>query len=409
MAKVFISHADQDKPLIRPIIGALRDLGLEVWFDEEQLTLAERIGAQLEQALCEAGCVVVFWSANSAASHWVRQETDTALNLGKLVQVLLEPDVVDRLHSALRMTLHERYYLADSSEKRADANKRIAAAARGRLAVWQRLSARPTTFDPTHVPFAINREPQLDQIKGDLHDLLKIRAVHDAPAFQRPAYILFGKRHDCPDRLADRLHVIEGPRLFEDAKANEWLPWTEEIAEVQWSTDGNADPVDIKNRTENKIRAYNRFVRSPCCVFSHIVKVRPNEGDFVQQWFETWNAHFSGNPKSPAVPLLVINSADSSFWPFASASSRGLKSIGSVINQWRSKASASVKALRLASLEPVTAKDARRWASRCFHLPKVRAAASAHVDLAFRSDDAKLNLAEFAKGVKQAAWFRELS
>ena len=89
MVDVFISYSKTDGAAVRRLADAVRQLGYEVWWDEElpphlsySDVIAERIGA--------AKAAIVVWSEAAAASQWVRAEADLARNQAKLIQASVD-------------------------------------------------------------------------------------------------------------------------------------------------------------------------------------------------------------------------------------------------------------------------------------------------------------------------------
>lgn len=89
MTEVFVSYARQDEAQATRIAEALREHGYTVWRDD-QLPAHRPYSDVIEERLKSAKAVVVLWSAESAKSHWVRAEADTAREAGTLVQVVLD-------------------------------------------------------------------------------------------------------------------------------------------------------------------------------------------------------------------------------------------------------------------------------------------------------------------------------
>ena len=59
MARVFLSHASPDRPVVRRIATALRAAGHETWLYEEEILVGESIPAAVERGLREAHFVVL--------------------------------------------------------------------------------------------------------------------------------------------------------------------------------------------------------------------------------------------------------------------------------------------------------------------------------------------------------------
>jgi adenylate cyclase len=86
---VFISYARPSEEEAHRVAGLLRDEGFSVWRDDE-LPAHRAYSDVIEERLKSAKAVVVLWCAESAKSHWVRAEADTAREAGTLVQATLD-------------------------------------------------------------------------------------------------------------------------------------------------------------------------------------------------------------------------------------------------------------------------------------------------------------------------------
>jgi adenylate cyclase len=86
---VFISYARPSEEQAHRIAQSLRQEGFSVWRDDE-LPAHRSYSDVIEERLKSAKAVVVLWCAESAKSHWVRAEANTALEAGTLVQAMLD-------------------------------------------------------------------------------------------------------------------------------------------------------------------------------------------------------------------------------------------------------------------------------------------------------------------------------
>jgi adenylate cyclase len=86
---VFISYARPSEEQAHRIAEQLRSGGFSVWRDDE-LPAHRAYSDVIEERLKSAKAVVVLWSAESAKSHWVRAEADSAREAGTLVQATLD-------------------------------------------------------------------------------------------------------------------------------------------------------------------------------------------------------------------------------------------------------------------------------------------------------------------------------
>ncbi|MDJ0838725.1 MAG: SUMF1/EgtB/PvdO family nonheme iron enzyme [Acidobacteriota bacterium] len=74
---IFISHNSQDKPLVTPIAEQLDDQDYRVWFDEWNLVPGDPWQEELEKALEQASCVLVF--LGNELGPWHHEEVRVAL------------------------------------------------------------------------------------------------------------------------------------------------------------------------------------------------------------------------------------------------------------------------------------------------------------------------------------------
>lgn len=92
MSDVFISYAREDRERAHALAQALESRGLTVWWDRV-IPAGRQFDEVIEQELDAARCAVVLWSADSAASKWVKAEAGEALQQDKLVPALLDTAV----------------------------------------------------------------------------------------------------------------------------------------------------------------------------------------------------------------------------------------------------------------------------------------------------------------------------
>ncbi len=88
MVDVFISYSRMDKEPVARLARAIEDEGYDVWWDAE-LPPHQSYGDVITSKISEAKAAIVVWSADAAASEWVRAEADMARNQKKLVQTAL--------------------------------------------------------------------------------------------------------------------------------------------------------------------------------------------------------------------------------------------------------------------------------------------------------------------------------
>jgi hypothetical protein len=74
---VFISHASEDKDdVVRELAEALRDLGLEVWYDEFTLRIGDNLRRRIDAGLASSRFGVVVLSPAFFAKRWTQYELD---------------------------------------------------------------------------------------------------------------------------------------------------------------------------------------------------------------------------------------------------------------------------------------------------------------------------------------------
>ncbi|MEZ5534563.1 MAG: toll/interleukin-1 receptor domain-containing protein [Thiolinea sp.] len=90
MQSAFISYSTQNEAAVIPYEKRLIELGVNVWRDKSNLRQGQLSPMRLGEAIAEQEAVLLFWSANAAASHFVTLEWNTALALQKsIIPVLL--------------------------------------------------------------------------------------------------------------------------------------------------------------------------------------------------------------------------------------------------------------------------------------------------------------------------------
>ena len=88
MVDVFISYSRTNKDKVARIARGVEEAGYDVWWDAE-LPPHQSYGDVITAKIQGAKAAIVVWSAEAAASEWVRAEADVARNQKKLVQTAL--------------------------------------------------------------------------------------------------------------------------------------------------------------------------------------------------------------------------------------------------------------------------------------------------------------------------------
>jgi hypothetical protein len=83
---VFISHASEDKDdIARPLAEALADLGLSVWFDENELLVGDSLSRAIDHGLSKSNFGIVILSKHFLEKNWPEYELRglTAKEIGR--------------------------------------------------------------------------------------------------------------------------------------------------------------------------------------------------------------------------------------------------------------------------------------------------------------------------------------
>jgi hypothetical protein len=74
---VFISHASEDKEVVvRPLANALRDQGLNVWYDEFELRIGDSLRRKIDLGLANSRVGLVVLSQSFISKGWTNYELD---------------------------------------------------------------------------------------------------------------------------------------------------------------------------------------------------------------------------------------------------------------------------------------------------------------------------------------------
>jgi hypothetical protein len=74
---VFISHASEDKEeVVRPLAHALRDEGLDVWYDEFELKIGDSLRRKIDKGLANSKFGIVVLSKDFIKKGWTNYELD---------------------------------------------------------------------------------------------------------------------------------------------------------------------------------------------------------------------------------------------------------------------------------------------------------------------------------------------
>ena len=80
-ARVFISYSSKDKKFAMKLTRHLRQFGVDVWIDENEIFIGETLHHSLSKGLANCDYFILVVSKNSLGSRWVKIELQTAQKL----------------------------------------------------------------------------------------------------------------------------------------------------------------------------------------------------------------------------------------------------------------------------------------------------------------------------------------
>lgn len=91
---LFISHRSVNKDIVRKVVSRIKEKGIGVWFDEEELIPSNSLVAEISRGLESMTHFVLFWSCDCVNAPWVARELQSAI--AKLIENRL-PLIIVRL------------------------------------------------------------------------------------------------------------------------------------------------------------------------------------------------------------------------------------------------------------------------------------------------------------------------
>lgn len=110
--RVFVSYSRDDAKFASRLVGALTDLGVDSWIDEQRIEAGEKWSEAIQRGLDASELMIVVLSPTAMDSENVRDEWQYFLDHGKsLIPVLLEPAKVHFQLSRIQyVDFHERTF-----------------------------------------------------------------------------------------------------------------------------------------------------------------------------------------------------------------------------------------------------------------------------------------------------------
>jgi hypothetical protein len=120
---IFIAYASEDRPWVEQFASALREAGVDPWFDVADLAPGEPFQDQLEAALRASRTLVLILTPNSIDNPWTLFELGAAIGDNKRII-----PVVAREFDWKQAPLVLKRYQAMEAASPQEAGKRVAAA-----------------------------------------------------------------------------------------------------------------------------------------------------------------------------------------------------------------------------------------------------------------------------------------
>lgn len=332
MSFVFISHASQDKPLIKPLVDALLAAGLKVWLDNPAVLYSEhevrqfyRIRAgerggwrdEINDAKKEAGCILVCWSKR-ATGQAVLEGRERIVWLGEADYGQTESKLVACTIDDVRPSSLPSGFARDQipcldPDQPAEAWRAVMALVlddvRRVIASRADLRARAQVSRNAFAPFLADRAEQENLVHDAVEAAFREGGV-------RPVLVT-GPDNEHPDAFLSRLR-LSSAQVLPDGGA--WL----EI-EAEWpvgvppagftpvylrnlaralSLPGRTDAVGIAGAIEAKGR--------PVAILHRLLARQwgAEEGRRIEAWLGSWGAMAEASPRMQAVPILQVKMPD---------------------------------------------------------------------------------------------------
>ncbi|GEM_PF-4502892 len=112
MTNVFLSHSSIDKPFIRRLSTDLRENGINVWLDEENILPGQSIVERINQALEKNDFILLAVSRSFLESEWATWETNASIN--KAIQDKSDsviPLLLEDVWESVPMLLADKCYI----------------------------------------------------------------------------------------------------------------------------------------------------------------------------------------------------------------------------------------------------------------------------------------------------------
>lgn len=171
MPKVFVSHSNQDSDATLYIADSLRQAGIDVWVDLENIRGGADWLCEIQAGIQRCDAVVIVLSKSSATSVWVERECLYAWQLDKPVFTALVADILIPLH-----LINIQY--CDLRQRPAEGIAKLVASIQDALRCGDNAD-RNTIFAVSSQPIEANFFPYIEQLpNGDIATLVARDLFH---------------------------------------------------------------------------------------------------------------------------------------------------------------------------------------------------------------------------------------
>jgi hypothetical protein len=397
MRYVFISHASDDKPLLREHIRRLLaelddDIGL--WIDTPELIDPElappRVvgidpgggwGPPLDRALTNCVCVVAFWS--TAAVSRERQVFLREVDTGRVQHKCVQLKLTALEHNDIPAPYSFDQILDVSDLRRPECDKMFSRAIR-QVNAFARGGSVEVSFND--LPYLADRQPQMrdicdlvaEQMIGE--DRIGEPALAVASTLAKPLlFILPCREWDVADKFIWRLHSKDGPERCGTRSDHDLPGWV--YLRLEWPSVGTPATfqAEFKRNLPTIKSAWERARarQRPLCCYTLIFHeyIQKDVRRAIEAWIGFWNAlpgqlpapaGKSAETQPPIVAILsvIFGNAERRFWRFWTTEREPDDQVLDSFNQaevLRSLDVANVALRALARLRPVNKQEAQEW------------------------------------------------
>lgn len=83
--KIFISHTWEDNDLVYQLGTELKNAGIEIWVDYNDVRGGDNLPERISEALQWCNTLLLIWSEAASKSYWVKLEWTNAISLKKVI------------------------------------------------------------------------------------------------------------------------------------------------------------------------------------------------------------------------------------------------------------------------------------------------------------------------------------